>query len=324
MAANPPTLTTDQLDLYLQRIKYADDTTSRVKHLKQSVEKSPLEALTELQRRHLSSIPWGNSALHYSNHHSISLERACIFEKLVVRRLDGYCMENTNLFYMVLSSLGYQVYPAGGRVSRAGVTGNPSEEGYVCFIRLTWLSRSHMIVIVTIAGQKYLVDVGYGRNNPTSPLPLQENVPTTSIPPEEVSLIKAPLSEFVDQTQKVWIYQARSSSESKWIPQYSFTETEFLLEDFAMMSYFTSTNPEMPFTQKLAFRRMIVDEQTLEVIGIYILAGTEVKRVLRGETEVIKRFTTEEDRVHALAEYFDMHFERHEIEGIRGLPSQIK
>jgi arylamine N-acetyltransferase len=132
MPANPPTLTADQLDLYLQRIKYANNATPRIENLQKSIEKTPLAALTELQRRHLGSIPWGNSALHYSNHHSISLHPTCIFQKLVGRRLDGYCMENTNLFYMVLSSLGYQVYPAGGRVSRAVVTGNPSEEGYVC------------------------------------------------------------------------------------------------------------------------------------------------------------------------------------------------
>lgn len=153
---------------------------------------------------------------------------------------------------------------------------------------------------------------------------LQENISATSISPEEVSLVKAPLPEFVDQTQKVWIYQARSNPESKWIPQYSFSEAEFLAEDFAMISYFTSTSQTMPFTQKLAFRRMILDPQTLEPIGLYILAGREVKRVLGGVTEVMETFETEDDRVRALATYFDMHFERHEIEGIRGLPSQIK
>lgn len=61
-----------------------------------------------------------------------------------------------------------------------------------------------------------------------------------------------------------------------------------------------------------------MDEQTLEVVGVDILAGIEVKRVLSGKIEVIEKFNTEKDRVHALAEYFDMRFERHEIEGIHG------
>lgn len=137
MPASPPTLTRSQLDLYLQRIKYADNAAaphngnSCLEHLQKAVEQDPLAALTELQRRHLGSIPWGNSALHYSNHHSISINPTCVFEKLVVRCLDGYCMENTNLLYMVLCSLGYRVYPTGGRVSRATITGDPADEGYI-------------------------------------------------------------------------------------------------------------------------------------------------------------------------------------------------
>lgn len=134
MATFPP----DQLELYLQRIRYADAAAAnaveqhpRLTLLKQSMQDNSLAALTEVQRRHLAAIPWGNSALHYSNHHSISTHPACVFEKLVVRRLDGYCMENTNLLYIVLRSLGYIVYPTGGRVSYAVSTGNPANENYL-------------------------------------------------------------------------------------------------------------------------------------------------------------------------------------------------
>lgn len=133
MATFPP----EQLELYLRRIGYANAAATasaqhpRLTQLQQSVAQNPLAALTEVQRRHLAAIPWGNSALHYSNHHSISTHPACVFEKLVVRRLDGYCMENTNLLYIVLRSLGYRVYPSGGRVSRAVATGNPANENYL-------------------------------------------------------------------------------------------------------------------------------------------------------------------------------------------------
>lgn len=140
MPTNPPSLNPDQLELYLQRVKYADHATPtgtnghanpRLDQLRNSVKQYPLTTLTELQRRHLGSITWGNTALHYSTHHSISIHPACVFEKLVVRGLDGYCMENTNLLYVILCSLGYQVYPTGGRVSRARVTGDPADEGYI-------------------------------------------------------------------------------------------------------------------------------------------------------------------------------------------------
>lgn len=133
MATFPP----DQLERYLQRIGYATAAATaagqhpRLTQLQQSIEQNPLAALTEVQRRHLAAIPWGNSALHYSNHHSISTHPACVFEKLVVRQLDGYCMENTNLLYVVLRSLGYNVYPTGGRVSCAVATGNPANKNYL-------------------------------------------------------------------------------------------------------------------------------------------------------------------------------------------------
>lgn len=115
--------TPDQLEAYLQRIGYANSAGgtghTRLQQLHQSIQEDALSALADLQRRHLGSIPWGNSAIHYSQHHSISTHPSAAFEKLVVRRLDGYCMENTNLFYVVLLSLGYQVYPSAGRVSSA-------------------------------------------------------------------------------------------------------------------------------------------------------------------------------------------------------------
>ncbi|KAJ6134480.1 hypothetical protein N7523_000802 [Penicillium sp. IBT 18751x] len=322
MSAYPPTLSTEQLELYLQRINYANDAIatadghSRLEQIQKSVTQHPLAALQELQRRHLGSITWGNSALHYSNHHSISIHPASVFEKLVVRRLDGYCMETTNLLYMVISSLGYHVYPTGGRVSRTIVTGNVTDESYI--------SLSHMILIVAVAGQKYMVDVGFGRNTPTSPLLLQEGIVAPLMVPSEMSLIKAPLAEFMDQSQKVWVYQARKDPQSAWLPQYSFSEAEFLFEDFIMMNFFTSTSRSILFTQKLACTRVILNGQDLEPVGIYILAGREVKRVLNGKTETMQALNTEEDRASALAKYFDMYFREHELEGICGLSSQLK
>ncbi|KAL4891926.1 hypothetical protein BDV59DRAFT_203186 [Aspergillus ambiguus] len=319
MPKTPTTFTSDQLELYLQRIQYADDATgavsSRLERLQNSVKQDPLAALTELQRRHLGAIPWGNSALHYSNHHTISTHPSCVFEKLVVRRLDGYCMENTNLLYVVLRTLGYQVYPTGGRVSCALASGNPADEGYV--------SLSHMVLIVTITGQKYMVDVGFGRNGPTCPLPLIENASATLITPSEMRLIKTSLAESVDQTQKFWVYQARSNPGSPWGPNYSFSEMEFLPQDFSMMNFATSKNPSSWFTQRLVCTRVILSEAA-EPVGIYIMSGTEVKKILRGESEVVATLNTEEDRVRAMAEYFGMHFHEHEVEGIRGLPSQIR
>ncbi|KAB8239379.1 N-terminal acetyltransferase [Aspergillus alliaceus] len=325
MATQIQTYDPDQLERYLERIGYADSTsatgatTGRLHHALQSSQKDRLATLTELQRRHLGSIPWGNSALHYSQHRSISVHPTAVFEKLVVRRLDGYCMENTNLFYIVLRSLGYCVYPTGGRVSHAVAGGNqtPGSELY--------MGLGHMILIVIIDGQKYMVDVGFGNFGPTRPLPLKEDdTVAVCMAPAEMRVAKGTPLEFTDRSQKLWIYQIRHNPESNWIPQYSFSEVEFLPQDFVTLNYSTSHRPTSWFVQALVCTRAILDAAGTEPIGIYILAGKEVKRRLHGETEVVETFEKEEDRVNALAKWFDMHFLEYETEGIRGLVSAIK
>lgn len=89
-----------------------------------------------------------------------------------------------------------------------------------------------------------------------------------------------------------------------------------------MMNFFTSNSRSILFTQKLACTRLILEG--LEPVGIYILAGKEVKRVLHGKTETMEILDTEQDRVDALVKYFNIHLLEHEQDGIRGLPSQIK
>ena len=157
--------TADQLETYLERIGYSAVGDTRVHNVQGHKEADPLGTLSELQRRHLCSIPWGNSGLHYTQHHTISIHPQAIFDKLIHRKLDGYCMENSNLFYLVLQSLGYQVYATGGRVSHAVETGR--NDGlflalYVCFLLGIMPyhaneERGHMILIVTIGNEKYMV-----------------------------------------------------------------------------------------------------------------------------------------------------------------------
>lgn len=156
-------------------------------------------------------------------------------------------------------------------------------------------------------------------------MPLKEDgAVAVCMAPAEMRLVKDTPIEFIDRSQKLWIYQIRYNPESNWIPQYSFSEVEFLPQDFAAMNYSTSHRPTSWFVQALVCTRVIMDETGIEPVGIYILSGKEVKKRLRGETETVAIFEKEEDRVNALAKWFDMHFLEHEIEGVRGLVSQIK
>jgi arylamine N-acetyltransferase len=74
--------------------------------------------LTALHIHQIAAIPYENLSLHYSNHHSVSLDPQVQFKKIVTdaRGRGGYCMEG-NLFYNeMLKALGFNAYTAGVRI----------------------------------------------------------------------------------------------------------------------------------------------------------------------------------------------------------------
>ncbi|KAJ5160860.1 uncharacterized protein N7482_007864 [Penicillium canariense] len=335
MGPEQPTYTDTQLEIYLTRLAYvpaAKTGDSLVQDVRHRIETDAFGTLSELQRRHLAAIPWGNSGLHYSQHHTISLHPESLFEKMVERRLDGYCMENTGIFLIVLRSLGYVVYATGARVSQAAAT-RVDNGLYSAF--------EHMVLIVTIDGAKYMVsarhhftnlastnncqvDVGFGNNCATAPLHLHEGATATWIGRSEMRLIRESIAEFTDKSQKVWIYQTRYNPESSWLPNICFSEVEFLPQDFGMMNFSVSQKATSWFKQTFVCMRMILSPTGKEIIGQCIMAGKEVKRRIHGQTEILQVLQSEEDRVQALAKYFDMHLRDSEIHGIQGLTSQLK
>jgi arylamine N-acetyltransferase len=137
-------------------------------------------------------------------------------------------------------------------------------------------------------------------------------------------LVKENIIEFTDPTQKVWIYQTRYNPESTWLSQICFSEQEFLPQDFGVMNFSVSKNRTSWFTQRFICVRFLMDESGEEIVGQCIMSGKEVKQRVRGQTEVLLVMQNEEDRVKALAKYFDMHLRASEIQGIRNLPSQLK
>lgn len=80
-----------------------------------------LDFLTVLQKYHLAAIPFENLELHYSPHHTISLDPRHLFHKIVGRNAGrgGYCMEVNCLFGTILKSLGFDTMPVGAKVNDA-------------------------------------------------------------------------------------------------------------------------------------------------------------------------------------------------------------
>jgi arylamine N-acetyltransferase len=107
--------TPEQISQYLAHISFPSDIPTS----------NTLTYLTELQKYHLAAVPFENLTLHYSRCRQLSLDPQDLFEKVVDRRMGGYCMENNVFFATVLRSLGFTVFSTAGRVSfaTAGIPG---------------------------------------------------------------------------------------------------------------------------------------------------------------------------------------------------------
>jgi arylamine N-acetyltransferase len=276
-----------------------------------------LPFLQALTRYHTCTIPFENLELHYSAHKTITLDPADLYTKIVHKRRGGRCMENNTFFATVLRSLGYEVRNCGGRVSRAmspfpEVRQNQKE---------TYDGWNHMLNLVRLDGSWHVVDVGMGAMGPNMPYPLQDGFETTSIAPRKIRLESRAIAEsYGDHSNRLWCYDVcynpTDGAESVWTPVYCFTETEFLPQDYEIMSWYTSTHPNSLFTRHLMSTKMLMDESREVIVGNVTLFGDAIKETIGSNGEVVKTCATEHERVGALEEFFDIHLTENEKKGI--------
>ncbi|KAF1923268.1 arylamine N-acetyltransferase [Didymella exigua CBS 183.55] len=276
-----------------------------------------LPFLHALVRSHTCEVPFENLELHYSAHKTITLDPTDLYTKIVTRQRGGRCMENNTFFATVLRSLGFEVRNCGGRVSRA-MSPYPEVRRNQAATYDGW---NHMLNIVKLDGQWYVVDVGMGSMGPNMPYPLEDGFETTSIAPRKIRLQLRAISEsYGNHSNKLWCYSVchdpTEDGENVWIPTYCFTETEFLPQDYEIMSWFTSTHPRSFFTKSVTSTKMIMDEAQEKIIGNVTLFEATIRRSIGSEREVMQECVTEDERVHALKDVFHIDLNDEEREGI--------
>jgi arylamine N-acetyltransferase len=179
-----------------------------------------------------------------------------------------------------------------------------------------------MVNIVTIAGQRYHVDVGYGAGGaPVKPLPLVHGLVSANVGRRSVRLVRAAIPQQRNCSRRLWCLEHRDSDEQPWVPTYCFTEVEFLPEGFEIMNYWTGTSKRIWSTSVAVCVEYIVEDD--EVVGGVLLFERDVKRRIGGESEVLERVANEEQRVAALEKCLGVKLSRQEREGILGMVSNI-
>ncbi|OAM51825.1 acetyltransferase [Methylovorus sp. MM2] len=242
---------------YFQRIGFASEP------------KTDIGTVAEIMRCQLFSTPFENLDVQAGK--IISLVPEDIVEKIVTRRRGGYCYEVNGIFAMALQALG---------IDYQFVAARP-------MFYPTRRPRTHMAIVVNIAGEQWLCDLGFGSYGLRAPIRLDILDQAVKQDHDSFMLSKASEHEYLLQA---WV-------DDVWAPQFAFDFSPQEWVDFFPANYMNSTHPDAIFVQKL----LVVLHNPA---GRKILFGTTLKTIIDGNIE--KQFIAKENLANVLQSQFGL------------------
>lgn len=191
----------------------------------------------------------------------------------------------------------------------------------------SWLTpcRSHMVNLVTIDSQRYLVDVGFGSREAVYPIPLQDRLEFGLIGSAQGKLEYKNLAhQHSDPSQRVWVYSHKADKDAEWVEMYAFVEIEFFPDDYEVMNIRTMRSLSSYFVKSVIAMRTVLSEDGSAVVGVLTLLNDYVKQRSGDETRELVRMVSEKDRVKALEKYFFITLSPSQQKAIKGLASELK
>ena len=173
--------------------------------------------IAEIHRAHVTSIPFEN--LDPFRGRAVSLALGDLQRKLVVERRGGYCFEHNLLLKAALEAAGAVAEPILARVGDRG----------------TERSRTHLLLRVSLGGEVWHADVGFGRGTLLEPIPFG--------PGEE-------------HVQEGWRFRViadgpelvlRTVADGEWVDGYTFVPEPVPMIDIETSNWYTATHPRSPF-----------------------------------------------------------------------------
>lgn len=182
-----------------------------------------------------------------------------------------------------------------------------------------------MLNLVTVDGQRYMVDVGFGKGATMVPVPLRRDSSPefTTIAPLRGKLVYEKLEQNTDAAQRMWVYYSTDSADGPFRQRNCFTEQEFFPEDFEVMNWAVMSRPTSYFVKTVLCMRTILDPDTRRAEGTVVLHKDEVKRKIGDKVEVLETLKNEADRVRAIEKYFFIALTPAEQKAIRGMPQEL-
>jgi len=180
-----------------------------------------VEFLGQVQEACVLTIPYEN--LDILAGRAISLDGGDLYRKIVTGHRGGYCFELNALLHHMLAEMGFSVKSCLARFLRG-----ESEPPF----------RRHRIVIVTLDGFDYLMDIGVGQIAPRFPLKLAEG---------EIQEQNGETYRFMRDEELGWVLE--DLHHGKWRRYISFTTERQYEVDFTVPSFWCEAHPESPFNK---------------------------------------------------------------------------
>jgi len=209
--------------------------------------RADLATLQGLMRRQLYSVPFENLDVQAGK--VVSLLPEDIVSKIVYGQRGGYCYEVNGLFAMALQALGFSYQFVAARPMFYPVK----------------RPKTHMALVVTIDGERWLCDMGFGSYGIREPVALSALDVETRQGFDTFKLSKLNTGEYLLQ----------ACVEGAWSNQYGFDLYEPDWIDFAPANYMNSTHPDAIFVQKPL---IVLHHAT----GRKILVGDTLKSITQG------------------------------------------
>jgi N-hydroxyarylamine O-acetyltransferase len=212
------------------------------------------ETLAAIHRAHAMSIPFENLDIQLGR--QILLDIGALEHKLVDRSRGGYCFEHNTLAMHALRAIGLDPIACEARVMLGATRVSP---------------RTHMVLLVTLDGERWLWDTGFGGDTPLEPLPFDGS-----------ESHQGAASYLIRRQGSVHVVQMNVAGE--WQDLYGFVPEPREPVDFEVGNWYTSTHPDSHFVTTLTAQQRTADgSRVLRNLTYAVTTGenTETREIAR-------------------------------------------
>lgn len=254
-------------DAYFRRIGYS------------GCRKPTVDTLTQIQWYHSRAVPYENLNMHINSaerNELTDLSPSKIQEKILFQHRGGYCFEQNILAMHVLRQLGFEVTPVPSRT----IWRKPEH---------IVQGETHLVLMVTIEGCRWLFDVGFSSFGSPYPLKIDtEEVQETAL--EKRRILKTP-SRYIHQM----------FAQNKWSDIYSFTLNESFPMDWEIGNFFVFASSVSGLKHMLIVSIMAEDRR-------YLIANNTFSISYLDGTKETNEISSDEELLQLLDKYFGLSF----------------